>query len=89
MTFYLLTGYGTAVEDEIALQYLCLANGKRSLYLLGAITLGTLILPEHLKYYLQSYRKGRSISPFHHHDYAELLLEEFLPMKEKVSGEMV
>ena len=75
--FHMLTGYGTKVEDEIALQYLCLGNGKRSLYLIGAITLGTLILPEYIHYYYQSYQKGRRANPFYHYDYQNLLQINF------------
>lgn len=71
--YHVLTGYGTKVEDEIALQYLCYGNGKKSPYLLGAIILGTLILPDYLSYYLESYQKGCNANPFHHYNYEKLL----------------
>ena len=71
--YHVLTGYGTNVEDEIALQYLSLGNGKQSPYLYGAILLGTLILPDYLKYYLKSYRIGRNANTFHHLDFEKLL----------------
>jgi ubiquinone biosynthesis protein Coq4 len=71
--YHLLTGYGTKVEDEIALQYVCFANGKRSLYLLGVLLIGTLILPEYYKYYIKSYKLGKSCNQFHHFDYKRLL----------------
>ena len=71
--YHTLTGYSTAVEDEIALQYLCYGNGKRSPYLLGAIILGTLILPDYFNYYYRSYRSGKNANPFHHFDYKKLL----------------
>ena len=82
--FHMLTGYGTQVEDEIALQYLCLGNGKRSLYLIGAITLGTLILPEYIHYYYQSYQKGRRANPFYHYDYQNLLQINFREFQRNV-----
>ena len=82
--FHMLTGYGTKVEDEIALQYLCLGNGKRSLYLIGAITLGTLILPEYIHYYYQSYQKGRRANPFYHYDYQNLLQINFREFQRNV-----
>ena len=78
--YHVLCGYSTQVEDEIALQCLCFGNGKRSPYLLGAILLGILILPEYLGYYYNSYRKGRNANAFHHYDYSKLLtvsLEDF------------
>ncbi len=71
--YHTLTGYGIKVEDEIALQYLCFGNGKRSPYLYGAIILGTIILPDYYKYYYQSYCIGKKANSFHHFDYKELL----------------
>ena len=71
--YHTLTGYGTKVEDEIALQCLCFGNGKRSPYLYGAIILGILILPDYYKYYYKSYIIGKSANPFHHYDYKKLL----------------
>lgn len=72
--YHVLTGYGTKVEDEIALQYLSLGNGKRSPYLYGSIVLGTLLLPDYFKYYLKSYRIGKSANTFHSLDFKEMLL---------------
>jgi hypothetical protein len=71
--YHTLKGYGTKVEDEIALQCLCFGNGKRSLYLYGAVVLGIIILPDYLKYYYQSYCIGKNANPFHHFDYKKLL----------------
>lgn len=71
--YHLLTGYGTKVEDEIALQYLCFANGKRSIYLYGVVIVGTLILPEYANYYFKSYRLGKQCNQFHHFEYNRLL----------------
>lgn len=71
--YHTLTGYGTKVEDEIALQCLCFGNGKRSLYLYGAVILGIIILPDYLKFYYNSYCIGRNANAFHHYDYKKLL----------------
>lgn len=71
--YHIVTGYGTKVEDEIALQYLCYGNGKRSMYLFGVVFIGTLLLPDFLKYYLQSYKLGKRCNTFHHFDYKKLL----------------
>lgn len=71
--YHVLTGYSTNVEDEIALQWLCFGNGKRSKYMYGAIILGTFILPDYYKYYKESYLKGKQANPFHHLDYKKLL----------------
>lgn len=71
--YHTLTGYGTKVEDEIALQCLSFGNGKRSIYLYGAIILGVIILPDYFKYYYKSYCIGKNANSFHHFDYKKLL----------------
>ncbi|HPF11894.1 MAG TPA: Coq4 family protein [Flavobacteriaceae bacterium] len=71
--YHVITGYGTRVEDEIALQYLCFGNGKRSLYLFGVMFLGTMILPDYLPYYLNSFQKGKNCHHFHGYDYSKML----------------
>lgn len=71
--YHVLTGFGTHAEDEVALQYLCFGNGKRSPYLFGVILVGTCILPEYLHYYYRSYKLGRASNPFHAFDYKKLL----------------
>ncbi len=71
--YHVLTGYGIKVEDEIALQYLCFGNGKRSPYLYGAMILGTIILPDYLNYYYKSYHIGKNANAFHYFDFKKLL----------------
>ena len=71
--YYVLTDYGTKVEDEIAQQYLCYGNGKRSIYLYGVITIGTIILPDYLSFYMKSYKIGKSANLFHNLDFKSLL----------------
>ncbi|WP_138433139.1 Coq4 family protein [Winogradskyella algicola] len=78
--YHVLCGYSTTVEDEIALQCLCYGNGKRSLYLYGAIIIGVTTLPDYYAYYYRSYKTGKSANPFHHFDYKKLLhvsIEDF------------
>ena len=74
--YHVLTGYSTKVEDEIALQYLCYGNGKRSIYLYGVLLLGTFLLPEYWNYYLKSYRIGKNANAFHQFDFSSLLKTE-------------
>lgn len=82
--YHLLTGYGTSVEDEIALQYVCFGNGKRSPYLLGVLFIGTLILPEYYKYYYKSYKLGKNCNQFHHFKYENLLQFPFQEIREAI-----
>ena len=71
--YHTLTGYQSNVEDEIALQYLCYGNGKRSIYLFGVIILGTFLLPDYYKYYLKSYKVGKNANPFYHWNFKKIL----------------
>jgi ubiquinone biosynthesis protein Coq4 len=87
--YHVLTGYGTAVEDEVALQYLCLGNGKRSLYMFGAVLIGTLVLPEYFKHFAQSYSKGKGLSPFYDYDYRNLLEVNFDEFRDRIFSKSI
>jgi len=71
--YHVLTGFGTCQEDEIALQYLCFGNGKRTPYLFAVLFLGTIILPDYFKYYRKAYDFGKRSNSFHHFDFKTVL----------------
>jgi len=71
--YHVLTGYGIEAQDEIALQYLCFGNGKRSSYLFAVLIIGTILLPDYLNYYYKSYCIGKNANAFHHFDFKKLL----------------
>lgn len=71
--YHVLTGFGTCQEDEIALQYLCFGNGKRTPYLFAVLLLGTLILPDYFAYYRKAYYFGKNSHSFHHFDFKTVL----------------
>ena len=74
---HLLTDCGTRFEEEIAMQFLLLGNGKMNAHLLAAIFLGSLILPEYFKIYIQAYKKGKRMRPFYYWDFEKLLTHNF------------
>ena len=74
---HLITGCGTNFEDEIAMQYLLLGNGKLNAHLLAAIFLGTLFLPEYFKMYIHAYQKGKRMKAFFYWDFESLLWQNF------------
>ena len=82
--YHVLTGYGTKVEDEIALQYLCFGNGKRSPYLFGVIVIGTLLLPDYIPYYRRSFRRGKHAHAFHNWDFQKLLKTPIAELRQAV-----
>jgi hypothetical protein len=79
---HLITGCGTNFEDEIAMQFLLLGNGKLNAHLLAAIVLGSIILPEYYKIYIKAYKKGQSMRPFHQWDFEALLWQNFEHLKD-------
>lgn len=82
--YHVLTGYSTKVEDEIALQYLSLGNGKRSPYLFGAIILGTIILPDYLSFYIKSYHIGKQANVFHNLNFKPLLKTNIKALRQAI-----
>lgn len=83
--YHVLLNFGTQAQDEIALQYLCFANGKRSKYLFGVISIGTLFLPEYLPYYRQCYKLGKRLNCFHDLDYLPLLTTDLAELRAAIS----
>jgi ubiquinone biosynthesis protein Coq4 len=81
---HLITGCGTQFEDEIAMQYLLLGNGKLNAHLLAAVVLGTVILPEYTKLYMKAYRKGQNMRPFYQWDFETLLWQNFDHLKDYI-----
>ncbi|MBW8524559.1 ubiquinone biosynthesis protein COQ4 [Chryseobacterium chendengshani] len=79
---HLLTDFGTNFEDEIAMQFLLLGNGKANAHLLAAIGLGIAILPEYYKMYISAYKKGRDMRTFYHVDFEELLWQNYEHVKD-------
>ncbi|QIE60878.1 hypothetical protein G5B37_05840 [Rasiella rasia] len=85
--YHVLTGMGTTVEEEIALQYICFANGKRTPYLFGVLLLGTLILPDYASLYIKAYRFGKNARTFHHFDYKQVLPVPFHQFQDMIFSE--
>jgi len=74
--FHVLTNTGISVPEEIAMQYYLLGNGKRSLYMLGVLCIGTLLYPDQLKLFRNAYQKGKASYPFYSLDYKKLLKKD-------------
>ncbi|TJZ52478.1 hypothetical protein FAZ15_18980 [Sphingobacterium olei] len=71
--FHILTDTDTKIQDEIAMQYLLLGNGKLSLYLFAMIFIGGFIFPEYFSSYMQAFKKGRNMASFHEIEFKVLL----------------
>jgi ubiquinone biosynthesis protein Coq4 len=71
--FHVLTSIGISVPEEIAMQYYLLGNGKRTIYLISVILLGTLLYPDKIKLFKKAYQKGKTAYSFYQLDYKKLL----------------
>ncbi len=71
--FHVITDTPTDVRSEIGLQFLLRGNGRSSLYLLGAVLVGGLIMPEHLPFFLRQHARGAAARRFHDTDFLPLL----------------
>lgn len=79
--YHILTDYGTAVRDEIALQFFCYGNGKRSKYLWMVMIVGTLLNPEQWPYFRSSYERGKRARKFFHWDFKDYLHRDLVSLK--------
>lgn len=77
--FHVLLNYDTKVQDEVALQFVCFGNGKNSPYSFAALLAGIMLFPEHINYYIRSYRLGKNCNQFYQLEYKKLL---HYPLKE-------
>ena len=73
--FHVLAKIGIRMQDEIALQYWLLGNGKLSLYLIGTIFLGSLVFPEYWHSYGTAFLSGARKQAVWHLDFEHLLCE--------------
>ncbi|GAA4274306.1 Coq4 family protein [Aquimarina gracilis] len=79
--FHVLTNIGITVPEEIAMQFYLFGNGKRSLYLLAVIFLGTLLYPDNIQLFRKAYKKGQEAYAFHQLDYQKLLDQPILKIQ--------
>jgi ubiquinone biosynthesis protein Coq4 len=79
--FHVITETNTDIQGEIAMQYLLMGNGKRSLYMYAMIGIGTVIYPEFIRYYMFSYQKGKSLSKFHHIEFKDYLAKPLVELQ--------
>lgn len=84
--FHVLLGFGLSAPEEVALQWCLLGNGKRSIFLLAAILMGSFCFPEHWGWFRNAYRKGRRLRAFHHWYFEYLLQENLSDMRDFLEG---
>ena len=73
--YHVLLNYGTDAVEEVCLQCCLFGSGKRSLYLLAALTVGILEFPEHWSRFRRAYRRGKEMVNFSKWSFEHLLGE--------------
>lgn len=67
--YHVLTKTPIDVPSEIAMQYYVRGNGKKSIYSIITVLIGTVILPEEIPYFKKSFKKGKKCNTFHNIDW--------------------
>ncbi|MCB0707568.1 MAG: hypothetical protein KDC34_19770 [Saprospiraceae bacterium] len=73
--YHLLLGFPATVPGEGAMQFCLLGNGKKSPAVYITVLFSLILLPEHIPYFLQAYRKGKEALPIGKWDFQHLLYE--------------
>jgi hypothetical protein len=71
--FHVITNTGITVQDEIAMQYFLLGNGKRSAYLFMVITIGTCFYPRCFSKFKEQYNRGKIAHRLHDINFIKML----------------
>lgn len=74
--YHVLFGFNTSMEDETAIQFLGVGNGRYSLPWLASCGLAFVFYPERWGKFRQAFQKGKACKPFHHLDWESLLQEK-------------
>ena len=71
--FHVITATGISVPEEISMQFLLLGNGKRSLYLLLVICIGSILFPDHWSVFKTAFYRGKKAHRLYDLNYVKLL----------------
>jgi len=74
--YHVLFDFTTSMEDETAIQFLGVGNGRYSLPWLASCALALLFYPERWEKFYRVYQKGRSSHVFHKRNWELYLLEQ-------------
>lgn len=80
--FHVLTNTGITVQEEIAMQYFLLGNGKRSAYLFSVIAIGTCFYPTYFKKFKTNYYRGKKSHRIYDLEFQKMLLQPLQLMQQ-------
>jgi ubiquinone biosynthesis protein Coq4 len=79
--FHVITGFGIESEEEVAMQYWLLGNGRFKPYTIGACIVGMILLPDFWMKYLKSFKQGKDSPSIVGWDFEEMLYADVNQIK--------
>lgn len=75
--YHILLSFGTDPENEAAMQFFLLGNGKRSPVCFGVSIISGMLLPEYWGYFKRQYQRGKTALNIGEWDFKDLLSANF------------
>ena len=82
--FHVITGYGTQMHEEAAMQFFLIGNGKQSKLARISAFVGFVLFPEYWKLYRSAYRRGKNTRHFSSWEFRELLFVEVNAFRKEI-----
>jgi hypothetical protein len=79
--FHILLGFTTSLEDEAAMQFFLVGNGKISPFTLATAAFTWLVMPDKWGLFIREFRRGRTALSIANWDFLPLLDEPFAEVK--------
>ncbi|MBH8559042.1 hypothetical protein [Hymenobacter negativus] len=79
--FHILLDFSTSLDDEAAMQFFLVANGKISPFTLATAAFTMLVMPDKWGLFIQAFRRGRRARSIANWDFLSLLDEPFADVK--------
>ncbi len=82
--FHVITGYGTTMPEETAMQFFLIGNGKQSKLARISAFVGFVLFPEYWKLHRSAYRRGKNTRHFSSWEFRELLFVEVNAFRKEI-----
>jgi hypothetical protein len=79
--FHILLDFSTSLEDEAAMQFFLVGNGKISPFTLATAAFTALVMPDKWGLFIREFRRGRTALCIADWDFLQLLNEPFADVK--------
>lgn len=79
--FHVITGFGIESEEEVAMQFWLLGNGRLKPYTIGACIVGIILLPDFWMYYFKSFKQGMNSPSIVNWNFEEMLYADVNQIK--------